>query len=546
MAHVVDFTLFYGGVASAPVADLPFAGCSFDVQEGTARRAVLGEPEFESVAIAEGVGAVGREPVIGTATVLNAVTLDMRSAGASVAAFGTFVATTAVDLGGLSAGARTAAMGAPEVRTTWTAQPAAVPEREPAIGELTAEIAATVTLDGFAYEADFGATEWLTTARVDAGTVPDVEPVMGDTVFYSAVTLDLGGYAHSAPAAGKVDAYSTALVQPAGLTRLASVGRPSIAIDVFPSSVEYEAAFGAVTAHVTALAEPVSLPDTAPALGAAEFYSAVTLDFGSVVTAAPVAGQMAVTTAADVELDGFTHEAMLGRPGIAIDVFPASVERVPMVGSANFASVRDVALVSVPDTPAQVSGAAFESVAFVRFAGLDAGSAAMGGGVDVDTEALIRPAGILRTTAFGELGISVVIQPDSLEHESAIGGAYLIPAHMAGMSSVVRDAAFGQPELRIRLQVEPESVPAKDRAFGMPEWTWRKCPRHDRRAVLWQAHELEGRIRPAPKKVQEWKGTASVKRAQEADAVVCLAVEQRTVARRKNTTTAAIRREERI
>lgn len=138
MAHVIDFTLFYGGVASAPAAELPFVGSSFDVQRGTARRAVFGVPEVESVAIAElgavtgaapvlgvpalsyaalwkGAGGVSRTASIGAVSAATGVELADVGAGAREAELGDVSAAVGVELSGLTAGAKAAAFGVPDV-----------------------------------------------------------------------------------------------------------------------------------------------------------------------------------------------------------------------------------------------------------------------------------------------------------------------------------------------------------------------------------------------------------------------------------------------
>ncbi len=458
MAHVIDFTLFYGGVASAPAAELPFAGSSFDVQRGTARRAVFGVPEVESVAIAELGAATGAAPVLGMASVLNAVTLDVGSAGESVAAFGTCAVSTGVELGGLSAGAHEAGLGLPDAYASCAVDLRAVPERAPAVGELAALQAVTVTFDGVAREAAFGKPVAYSVRHVDAESVADTP------------------------------------------------------------------------------AQP----------GAAEFYSAVTLDFASAADVPAEAGKPVVTTASFVELDGFGRTAVLGKPSITIEAFPASVVRQPAVGAAAFISAKETAPASVPDAPAQVSGADFVSVALVRPAGMAAGSAEMGGAVTVEATALMLPAGLGRQEAFGRPSLAVVVRPDSLIHDSVIGGADLIPAHTADMAAFVPAAAFGVPDVGFGLLVEPESVEPRGYTFGTPAYGWRKCPRWDFRAQVRREAELGAEIRPAPVAAQVWRGEGCVRRERTMAAVVARWADLHTVARRRNAMDAAVRRKEQI
>ena len=815
MAHIVDFTLFYGGVASAPAAELPFAGSSFDVQVGTARRAVFGTLEVESVAIAnlgavtgaapvlgvpalsyaalwEGAGGVSRTasigavsaatgvelagvgagartaalgdvsaavgvelsgltagakaaelggltvaagvelslaPVVraaelGTASVLNAVTLDVGSAGECVAAFGTYAASTGVELGGLTVGARTAGLGKLDAYSTCAADMDAVPEREPAFGELAALQAVTATLDGFAREAAFGAYSLATAVEVrtaplvrdaelgaatvlnalamdvagvgtqaavgavavstgvelagltagvraaglgavdiwteveiqadavpvqdaafgqpvadsvrhvDAESVADAPAQVGGAEFYSAVTLDFAGVPDVPAELGDVAVYSaalaelesvvreaafgtlsifievfpdgfareadfgesvaysvrhvdaesvadmpaqvggaefysavtldfasvadepaevgqpvvtySALVEPDGLGRTPSLGAPSIVIEVFPVSVVREPAFGGVTTWISALAEPASVADVPAQVGGAEFYSAVALGFASVADVPAEAGKPVVTTASFVELDGFGRTAVLGKPSITIEAFPSSVVRQPAVGAAAFISAKETAPASVPDAPAQVSGADFVSVALVRPAGMAAGSAEMGGAVTVEATALILPASVELSAAFGQPNLAVIIRPDSLIHESAIGGANLIPAHTADMAAFVRTAVFGAPDVGFGLLVAPESVKPRDHGFGSPAYSWRKCPRWDLLARLQKEAEFGAEIRPAPVAAQVWRGEGCVCRARTIEAMVARWTDLHTIAHPKNAMDAAVRRKEQI
>lgn len=546
MAHVIDFTLFCGGVASAPAAELPFAGSSFDVQRGTARRAVFGVPEVESVAIAELGAVTGAAPVLGMASVLNAVTLDVGSAGERVAAFGTCAASTGVELGGLTAGAHEAGLGLPDAYASCAVDLSAVPERAPAIGELAALQAVTATLEGFAREASFGQPVAYSVRHVDAESVADVSAQVGGAAFYSAVALDFASVADTPAEVGDVAVYSTVLAEPASVVRDAAFGAPSIVIEVFPASVVREPAFGGVTTWISALAEPASVADVPAQVGGAEFYSAVTLDFASVADVPAEAGKLVVTTASFVELDGFGRTAVLGKPSISIEAFPASVVRQPAVGAAAFVSAKETAPASVPDAPAQVSGVDFVSVALVRPAGMAAGSAEMGGAVTVGTTALMLPAGLGRQEAFGRPSLAVMVRPDSLIHDSVTGGADLIPAHTAGMAAFVQAAAFGVPDVGFGLLVDPESVEPRGHTFGSPAYGWRKCPRWDFRAQVRREAELGAEIRPAPVAAQVWRGEGCVRRERTMAAVVARWADLHTVARRRNAMDAAVRRKEQI
>ena len=903
MAHVIDFTLFYGGVASAPAAGLPFAGSSFDVQEGVTRRAIFGAPEFDSVAIVEpgavantapaigspalnyaalwggaggvshtasigavnaatgveladvGAGArtaalgnvsaaVGVElsgltagakaaelggltvaagvelslaPVVraaelGTANVLNAVTLDVGSAGESVAAFGTYAASTGVNLGGLTAGVRTAGLGKLDAYSTCAADMDTVPGREPAFGELAALQAVTVTLTGFTCRAAFGAYSLNTTAEtsvvsimretelgsatvlnaltldvagigassgigalavhtgvelvdlnagaretalgsvdawtevevqanpvsvqdmavglpvaysvchVDAQGVSDTAPVVNSATAVSGLALDMGGYEHDEPVLGSlavncgalvetdgvgrvsvfgapsisievfpggmwnevvfgqlvaysarhvevksvpdssvqiggavfysavtldfasvvdvdagigdvavhssalaepesvvlasafgvptivievypdgfasasvfgnpvahgvrhVDAESvadvpalvgraefysavtldftsaadtpsevgfpevtySALMEPDGFERTPSFGAPSIVIEVFPASVVREPAFGGVTTWNSALAEPASVADVPAQVGGAEFYSAVALGFASVADVPAEAGKPVVTTASFVELDGFGRTAVLGKPSITIEAFPASVVREPAVGAAAFISAKETAPASVPDAPTRVSGADFVSVALVRPAGLAAGSVEMGGDVTVETTALILPASVGLSAVFGQPDLAVIIRPDSLVHECSIGSAVLIPAHTADMTAFIQAVSFGSPDVGFGLLVEPDGVRPQGHAFGNPAYSWRKCPRWDLRAQLQREADLGAEIRPAPVAAQVWRGEGCVCRARAIEAMVMRWTDLHTIARPKNAMDAAVRRKEQI
>ena len=546
MAHVIDFTLFYGGVASAPAAELPFAGSSFDVQRGTARRAVFGVPEVESVAIAELGAVTGAAPVLGVPALSYAALWEGAGGVSRTASIGAVSAATGVELGGLSAGARTAGLGLPGAYASCAVDLRAVPERAPAIGELAALQAVTVTFDGVAREAVFGKPVAYSVRHVDAESVADTPARLGAAEFYSAVTLDFASAADVPAEAGKPVVTTASFVGPDGLGRTPLLGAPSIVIEVFPASVVRVPAFGDVTTWRSALAEPASVANVSAQVGGAEFYSAVTLDFASVADVPAEAGKPVVTTASFVGLDGFGRTAVLGKPSITIEAFPASVVRQPAVGAAAFVSAKETAPASVPDTAALVSDAAFVSVALVRPAGMAAGSAEMGGAVTVETTALMLPAGLGRQEAFGRPSLAVIVRPDSLIHDSVIGGVDLIPAHTADMAAFVQAAAFGVPDVGFGLLVEPESVEPRGHTFGTPAYGWRKCPRWDFRAQVRREAELGAEIRPAPVAAQVWRGGGCVRRERTMAAVVARWADLHTVARRRNAMDAAVRRKEQI
>lgn len=481
---------------------------------------VFGQPVAHSVCHVEVESVPDSSARIGGAVFYSAVTLDFSS-----------VADTPAEISKVAV--YSAALAVPESVVL-----------ESAFG--SPSIVIEVFPSGFACEEVFGHAMVYSGCFVGSESVAEESALVGGAEFYSAVTLDFASIADRIAEAGHPEVTCGALVESDGFEHMPSLGTPAIVIEVFPAGVARIHSFGEVTTWRSSLAEPESVADVPAQVGRAEFYSAVTLDFASVADVSADAGKPVVTTASFVEPGGVCRVAVLGKPSIMIEAFPASVVRQPAVGAAAFISAKETALSSVPGTPAQVNGADFVSVALVRPAGIAAGSVAMGGGVDVETTALAMPASLELRAAFGQPDLAVIIRPDSLVHECSIGGADLIPAHTADMAAFVRTAVFGTPDVGFGLLVEPEGVKPRGHAFGSPAYSWRKCPRWDLLARLQKEAEFGAEIRPAPVAAQVWRGEGCVCRARAIEAMVMRWTDLHTIARPKNAMDAAVRRKEQI
>ena len=539
---VSGLTLGMGGHEhDEPVLGSLAVSCGALVEaDGVGRASMFGAP---SIFIEVFPDSVRNEVVFGQPVANSVRHVEVESVPDSSAQIGGAAFYSAVTLDFASAADIHAEIGEVAVYSAALAEPASV-VLESAFG--SPSIVIEVFPSGFAREEVFGHAMVYSVCFVDAESVAEESALVGGAEFYSAVTLDFASIADRIAETGHLEVTCGALVEPDGFERMPSLGTPSIVIEVFPASVARIHSFGEVTTWRSALAEPESVADAPARVGGAEFYSAVTLDFASVADEPARLGSTSVTTASFVELDSFGRTALLGKPSIAVEVFPSAVGHTPAVGVATFVSAKETELSSVPDTPARVSGADFVSVALVRPVGIAADSVEMGGGVAVETTALAMPASLELRAAFGQPDLAVIIRPDSLVHECSIGGAVLIPAHTADMTAFIQAVSFGSPDVGFGLLVEPDGVRSRGHAFGNPAYSWRKCPRWDLRAQLQREADLGAEIRPAPVAAQVWRGEGCVCRARVIEAMVMSWTDLHTIARPKNAMDAAVRRKEQI
>ena len=168
------------------------------------------------------------------------------------------------------------------------------------------------------------------------------------------------------------------------------------------------------------------------------------------------------------------------------------------------------------------------------------------GNVAIETGCYARPLGFVERMSLGRPSLAIAIAPFSVPHSRAIGDMRLVPAHTAKLEGFAASSGAGLPFVGLGLVVAPAGLGAQARDFGTATFTWRKCPRFDRGAVLMQASEVDARIRPAPTMPQVWRGEARIRRDCHMDAVLARVLERRTVARLKNEARAAVCRKEQI
>ena len=155
MAHVVDLTLFYGGIASAPTAELPLAGSSFDVQAGTLRRAVFGVPQAVSVADVRPASLASRAWQMGSpAASYRALAKPQGFSRSLKVGVATVLVTKEVVARGVEA--RTPALGACRVATGANARVAGVAVVPHRVGTLTVGYTAAIGATGFARQCSIG------------------------------------------------------------------------------------------------------------------------------------------------------------------------------------------------------------------------------------------------------------------------------------------------------------------------------------------------------------------------------------------------------
>ena len=256
-------------------------------------------------------------------------------------------------------------------------------------------------------------------------------------------------------------------------------------------------------------------------------------------------GRIAVATASNVRFAGVRRAWNTGSPSVAIRVQPASFVCGADIGTVRILIPHTAEVASVPSRQSSAGTAKVLTVLAVRAHGFESHSSVQGV-VAVTTGSDIKPRGFLKSGSFGRPGIAIAIAPDGVLHDSAIGQMRLIPAHAAKPAGVESGLQIGNPFVGFGLAVGPAGVGARARAFGHPDFAWRKCPRFDRMAVVARASELDARIRPAPARAGVWMGEARVQNACHVDAHIVRLLERRTVARLKNETCAAVRRKEQI
>lgn len=544
MAHIIDFTLFYGGIASNPTAELPFAGSSFDVQEGVARRAVIGRLDVESVAMVELAAVTVTTAVAGSPDVAYIRLVDGVGGFEREAVFGAVDVTNGLEVLGVTAGFHTAEFGTPSVYVTCVANLSAVQISSPEFGVLEAVPAATASLTGFAQAAKYGALDVRSGCHIDAASAPVRLYAVGKTETYSAITLDFASVVGGEAGLGEVGVWCSAFAEPVGLERSAVFGSPRVQIEVFPASVIRESVFGEVETWRSVFVQCTGVASMSAQIGGADFFSAVTLNAQSAVKTVAVVGLPAVSTAAHIGVVAFVRVPAFGPPAIAIEVFPAGVVRAAILGSTFLETCRHSYPDSVLHTAPQVSKADFVSVALIRAVGLDAESCKVGAGVDTATTSIMQVKGLTLAARLGQPDIALIVKPDGVFCESSVGSVKLVPAHMVDAESLVHAEIFGSMVVGFGLSVEPVSIPSRWRRFGAAFFDWRKCVRWDLHAEIARTRSIHAEIRPAPRRVELWSGSACVALEQVADAVVWRQIRQNSTAKKKNGVAAGVLRKE--
>lgn len=542
MAHIIDLTLFYGGIASAPTAELPFAGSSFDVQEGTLRRAVFGVLEAVSRADVRPAGIDGRKAQTGAPSVLYGAqaSLDgfVRHAG-----FGDAHARTAKEVfaGGIS---RSASFGVYRVATSATASVAGIANAH-TLGLLDVVPAVTIHFDGVARIEAVGRPLVEKEALAEPDGFVGSEHTVGSALALSAVRFDVQSAKSSPIAFGGITVSTAADIRTRGFVESATVGLPRCAIRVFPASVEYAADLGVPFVHSSTTVVLASAPLRMPTVGRTTTRTAVSVRAQSAGGRNAELGKVLVATSADVALAGIRQAWTTGRPSVAIRVFPAGMRLTAGYGRPTASSVRNVSVRGIAGNAPTHGATRFVSAVTLRVPGV--GRKPVGSGlIAVTTEAHARPRGFVESMGFGRPSLAIAIAPSSVPHASAIGDMRLVPAHTAKLEGFAASPSAGLPFVGFGLVVAPAGLVAQARDFGTATFAWRKCPRFDRSAVLMQESEVDARIRPAPTMPQVWRGEVRIRRDCHMDAVLARVLERRTVARLKNEARAAVCRKEQI